>query len=225
MPSRKRLISLLLVLLCVSLLVPASAGGVYASLLMRLSTRTGPGTQYDEPGTYFGKDWQTTQVEVVSAAWDDYNDIWWVQVDFMVDSRHFRAFTGLKRVAVDVSALPQDAPLGTAAMLSAAEARWGPGQDYVKSKYNVPKNTQVTVYSAENGFVQVEFYDARIAKSDRSLRRAWVPAASVSGYWPEAQAVIPPGGTSFLFCPTCGSGLPEGNDFVFCPYCGNSLLK
>lgn len=222
MHCRKRLTGIIL-LLCLCLLVPASAEGVYASLLMRLSTRTGPGTQYDEPGTYFSNTWRTTQVQVISAAWDDRNGIWWVQVDFTVDSRHFRAYTGLKRVAVDVTSLKEDAPLGTASMLSAADARWGPGQDYVKSKYNVPNNTQVTVFAAENGYVQVEFRDARTAKSDRSLRRAWVPSGSVSGHWPESSAAVPPGSTAFLFCPNCGSSLPLGNDFAFCPYCGNAL--
>ena len=224
MRRHKRLAAMLFsLLLCACLLVPPEAGAVSAGLLMRLSTRTGPGTQYDESGTYFQNDWQTTQVEVISAAWDNSNEIWWVQVDFQVKSTRFRNYTGLKRVNVDISTLYQEATLGTATMTSAAKAYRGPGQHYVLSKLNVPQGTAVTVYDAENGFVLVEFYDARTATSARSLRRAWVNEVAVSGAWvsPRLVAQNPP--QHFLFCPHCGRQLPLNNDFVFCPYCGNIL--
>ncbi|NLX82848.1 MAG: hypothetical protein GXZ04_03405 [Clostridiales bacterium] len=161
-------------LLCVCLLITSNAGAVTANLKMQLSTRTGPGTQYDEPGTYFQNDWQSTQVEVISAAWDNHNDIWWVQVDFLVKGTSYRAYTGLKRVNVDINTVYHDTLLGIDSTTSAAKAYWGPGSNYAMSKFNVPKGTAVKVYDVENGFVQVEFYDARTATSDRSMRRAWL---------------------------------------------------
>lgn len=219
MHRTKRLACILFsLLLCACLLLTSDAGAVSAGLLMRLSTRSGPGTQYDETGTYHQNDWNATQVEVISAAWDKYNDIWWVQVDFLVKSTRFRTYTGLKRVNVDISALYAEEPQGTAVMTSNAKAYRGPGQDYALSKLDVPQGTTVTVYDAENGFVQVEFYDARTATSDRSLRRAWVNAAAVSGVWAS------PRGPQYLsFCPHCSRQLMVGNDFIFCPYCGNFL--
>lgn len=224
MRQHKRLaVVLFSLLLCFGLLIASDAGAVSAGLLMRLSTRTGPGTQYDESGTYFQKDWQTTQVEVISAAWDKYNDIWWVQVDFQVKSTRYRTYTGLKRVNVDIGTVFAEGPLGTATMTSAAKAYRGPGQDYALSKLNVPQGTTVTVYDAENGFVQVEFYDARTATSERSLRRAWVNEVAVSGLWVSPRPAAQNGPHYFSFCPHCGRQLQQGNDFFFCPYCGNLL--
>ncbi|MDI9519743.1 MAG: zinc ribbon domain-containing protein [Bacillota bacterium] len=224
---------LCLLLLILSIIPEGQASGIPASLLMRLSTRTGPGTQYDEPGTYFQNDWRTTQVEVMSAAWDNRNDIWWVQVDFTTArGAKFRAYTGLKRVDVDINTVYHEQPLGTAKMTSAAKAYWGPGRDYVESKFNVPNHTKVTVFGAENGFVQVEFFDARMAKSEVSRRRAWVTERAVSGSWSSPVTFIPfvtlapttvPGSEAFSFCPSCGKKLPDGNTFAFCPYCGTSL--
>lgn len=205
-------------LLCACLLITVNAGAVQAKLLMRLSTRTGPGTQYEEPGTYFQNNWNTTYVDVKSAAWDKINDIWWVQVEFQVNSTWYRVYTGLKRVNVDINSVLQESPLGTSYMTSAAKAYWGPGQHYAMSKFNVPMGTSVTVINAENGFVQVEFYDARTATSDRSLRRAWVNQVAVNGSW--SGSYSPP---SITYCPVCYHNLPHGNDFVYCPYCASYL--
>lgn len=217
---------LLSLLLCLGALTAEAS--VYAGLLMRLSTRTGPGTQYEEVGTYFQNDWKTANLEIISAAYDDYNEIWWVQVDFSVRGTNYRAYTGLKRVDVDVNTLYHEAPLGTARMTSAGKAYWGPGRDYKESKYNVPNHTNVTVYNAENGFVQVEFFDARTAKSARGLRRAWVTERAVSGVWSspiDASSSLDHEHQSepFSFCPQCGKELPQDGNFAFCPYCGAAL--
>jgi len=223
------MLAMMSVLICVFSLGTNAAQGVRAGLLMRLSTRTGPGTQYDEPGTYYQNTWNTAQVQVINSAWDDHNDIWWVQVDFAASGKKFRAYTGLKRVNVDINSLYQEQALGNAVMTSAARAYWGPGRDYVEAKYNVPNHTSVTVYDAENGYVQVEFYDARTATSSRSLRRAWVTASAVSGRWVNHQSSVSdripsdPGSGSYRFCPYCRSDLGPGNAFSFCPYCGNAL--
>lgn len=213
------------------------ASGVPANLLMRLSTRTGPGMQYDEPRMYFQNDWRTTQVQVMSAARDNDNEAWWVQVDFTTAlGTRFRAYTELKQVDVDIDTVFHEQPLGAGEMTSAARAYWGPGQEYKESKFDVPNHTKVTVYGAENGFVQVEFYDARTARSDNSLRRAWVSEKAVSGRWtspassepiatptPDLAPTITPGAEAFAFCPSCGKQLPEDDSCAFCPYCGASL--
>lgn len=224
MHQNKRLLSAFFsLLLCFSLFLTLDAGAVSAGLTMRLATRTGPGTQYDESGSYFQNDWASTQVEVISAAWDKYNDIWWVQVDFIANNTRYRTYTGLKRVNVDIGTLYAEEALGMATMTAAAQAYRGPGQDYAQSKLNVPNGTAVTVYDAENGFVQVEFYDDRTATSDRSLRRAWVNAAAVSGHWISLRLAAQSGPQQFSFCPHCGRQLPPNNDFLYCPYCGNYL--
>ena len=92
MRKHTRLLAMMSVLICVFSLGTNAAQGVRAGLLMRLSTRTGPGTQYDEPGTYYQNTWNTAQVQVINSAWDDHNDIWWVQVDFAASGKKFRAY-------------------------------------------------------------------------------------------------------------------------------------
>ena len=238
MRQLKHLASIFCLLLAVLFMVPGvHASGIPANLLMRLSTRTGPGTQYDEPRTYFQNDWRTTQVQVISAAKDNNNEAWWVQVDFTTAiGTRVRAYTELKRVNVDIDTVFHEQPLGDGEMTSTAKAYWGPGREYKESKFNVPNATKVTVYGAENGFVQVEFYDARTAKSDRSLRRAWVAEKAVGGNWispvtsapPATPAVslaptTTPGAKVFFFCPSCGKQLPGSGSYAFCPYCGASL--
>ena len=96
------------------------------------------------------------------------------------------------------------------------------------SKYNVPSGTAVKVIDAENGFVQVEFYDARTATSDRSMRRAWINAVTLHDHWISQRLgvpSIPAPGPWFAFCPNCGKQLPEGNNFNYCPYCGVFLTS
>ena len=69
-------------------------------LLDRLSTRSGPGTQYQEPGTFFRNDtWKGKTVRVLKKATG--NGVWWVQVDFQTDNGNsYRVWTGKKRVDV-----------------------------------------------------------------------------------------------------------------------------
>ncbi len=168
----KCLTALALILVMLTGTFPASAAGIgiKAGLLMRLSTRTGPGTLYDEPGTFFNNNWPSTSVRVLSRAWDSRNDIWWVQVEFGSGTQKIRAYTGLKRVDVDIDRVPNEYSQGTATMIRSSTAYWGPGTDYASSKYNIPSGTAVTIYDIEAGYAQVEFSDSRISNP---LRRAW----------------------------------------------------
>lgn len=64
---------------------------VYGYAIDSLSTRNGPGTQYDGRGTYSSL--KNTWVEVRSRAWDTRNGIWWVEVHIGNDW----LWTGYKR--------------------------------------------------------------------------------------------------------------------------------
>ncbi len=148
---------------------PSKSTGKSASLLMRLSTRSGPSTRYDEPGTFFQNTWQTQKVKVLGKAWDYLNEIWWVQVDFSDSSTRYRAWTGLKRVDIDISKVPYINSIGEGT-ISATETRRGPGKNYAKG----PKITSwkdVVAYGRENGYVEVEWYNV----NDNTIYRFWVP--------------------------------------------------
>ncbi len=203
---------LLAVLLTLPASAPAAGGGVTAPLLMRLSTRTGPGTEYDEPGTFFQSNYAYTTVRVLSRAWDSRNDIWWVQTEFRSGGQSYRAYTGLKRVNMDVYSVPEEKVLGTASTLRAAAAYWGPGTDYAASRYDIPSGTSVTVMDVENGWAQIEFRDGRV-KYD--LRRAWIRTENLSGTW---------GGGGSTALPDCGTYISrtDASDTLEVKYAGSN---
>ena len=82
-------------------ILPASAAPtaapqseVYGLTIDKLSTRTGPGTQYDEGGTYSVKNqW----IRVLAKAWDDRNGIWWVKCEIPYHGEIRVLWTGWKR--------------------------------------------------------------------------------------------------------------------------------
>ena len=132
---RRTLAALAAVLVMLSAAVPAFAAGygTKAGLLMRLATRTGPGTWYDEPGTFFTSNYSSVSVRVLSRSWDNQNDIWWVQVEFSSGGKSYRAYTGLKRGNVNINTVPDEYPMGSATMRYSATAYWGPGTNYASS--------------------------------------------------------------------------------------------
>ena len=146
-----------------------------ASLLMRLSTRSGPGTQYDEPGTFFNKGWQNATVEVRGKYWD--GNIWWVLVDFSANSARYRVWTGLKRVDVNLDKIPEIYPKGQGTV-DATETRRGPGGNYAKG-ITLKHWVDVEAFGRENGYVEVEYYNA---DKDRYYR-FWVPEKKAHIDW------------------------------------------
>ena len=148
--------------------------GLSGNLLMKLATRSGPGTQYDEPGTFFGSNWQTSWVNVVGKAWD--GNIWWVLVDFNYGNAKYRIWTGLKRVNVNLDYVPEIQMSGYGVAYP-TDAYRGPGGNYAKTKA-ISSQTSVEIYGCENGYVEVQYYDYSAGK----YRRCWVPSGSVYVY-------------------------------------------
>lgn len=174
-------------MLCICLLMAAGLpsamadGGnaVTAGLKMRIATRTGPSTQYTEPGTFFEKDWYTAHVDVISKAYG--SGVWWVQVEFTDGGKLYRAYTGVKRVNVQLDRIPEEEILGTAVLSAAGDvtAYYGPGDRYAKMKDVVPWGTQGKIVMAENGYVLMDFYDEYINQQ----RRAWIFSDLVDVDW------------------------------------------
>ena len=149
---------------------PRSAAS--ANLKMKLATRSGPGTQYDEPGTFFANNWKSTTVRVLAKEWD--GDIWWVLVDFSSGGARYRVWTGLKRVDVNVDALPEQYGNGQGTV-NPTDTRRGPGADYAKGP-RITHWQDVVAYGRENGYVEVEYYD----DAQNRYYRVWVPSSAVS---------------------------------------------
>ena len=82
--------------------------GVYGLTIDKLSTRTGPGTQYTEGGTYSVKNqW----IKVLAKAWDKRNSIWWVKCEIPYRSEIRVLWTGWKRFdhsTISLDDLPEE---------------------------------------------------------------------------------------------------------------------
>lgn len=144
------------------------------NLLMKLATRTGPGTEYEEPGTFFRNNWQTQTVKVTGKHWD--GSVWWVQVDFKSGNARYRAWTGLKRVDVNLDRVKEIRASGRL-HVNPTKAYCGPGSNYAKLKDVLFYEDNIEFFGWENGYVEIDYYDV-----NREIqRRCWVPQSAVSG--------------------------------------------
>ena len=179
-------------LLCCALLLsacPGLAGGfdhytrygnAYGVLNRKMATRTGPGTQYDEPGTFP----KTTSIRAISKVWDTRNEIWWIQVRFTYNGADYTAYTGLKRIdGLNLSSLPTESVIGRCTTRRPVEAFYAPSENAARIRRDVPAGAVCTIYGYVYGpygdYIQIEFYDYGIQK----WRRAGVKDWAVDDYY------------------------------------------
>lgn len=173
---------MLILLLVIAMLVPCAAlayynpttgmstdspSVMYARLNQRMATRTGPGTQYSEPGTFYS---EGTKVKLISYT-TDINGVKWVQAEIDANGSLMRVYTGLKRFSgVDTSKLCREERMNIAAALdSNITPAYGPGWQYAEYDFTLRKGSQVLVLDHENGYDMCEFY------VNGTLYRAWFP--------------------------------------------------
>ena len=144
-----------------------------AKLLQRLATRSGPSTNYDELGSYHKKGYE---VQVYSKAYDERNGIWWLQVEFTYGDTLRRAYTGLKRVDIDIDTVPEEYPIYTAKVSAETVGFYGPGTHYARHKGTVEVTTVGTIYAFEDGWAHFEYYDT----DKECYRRVWMDAGCLN---------------------------------------------
>ena len=151
-----------------------SGSGYHPQVMLkqRMATRSGPGTQYTELGSYYK---EGTAVTAVSAAYDDRNGIWWIQTEFTYLGEKRRAYTGLKRLDMEAGDVQQERAVRSAVVNRSVYAYWGPGYDYTMYKDPIPAGTEGVVWQAENGYAQLEFYDDSMGLT----RRVWIPESAL----------------------------------------------
>lgn len=145
---------------------------VIGTLNDKLATRTGPGTQYDEPGTFLSRG---SQVTVLSKAYDQRNGIWWVQVEFTASGSAYRAYTGVKRfTGLNLSLIPEERVIGACVVSQSVTGYYGPGYNYRAISKKVPGGVRCDIYGyafgEEGDFLLIEFFDQNQNRS----RRAWI---------------------------------------------------
>lgn len=163
------LLALCLILGCAS----AMADTAQARLNQKIATRTGPGTNYTEPGTFLS---QGNYVTVHTRVWDSRNEIWWVQVDFTSGGYRYRAYTGSWRMSVDLSRVPQERSLGTVRVTANTCVYAGPGWDYKMWDNTVKSGTTATLLEVENGYGHIECWNSAKGR----YWRVWAPLSNLS---------------------------------------------
>ena len=153
-----------------------TASGKVVVLNDRMATRSGPGTQYTELGSYFQAG---TAVTAVSAAYDERNEIWWIQTEFSYNGEMRRAYTGVKRLDMQAGDVPAEYQLADEAVLNrSVYAYYGPGYGYTMYNRQIPAGTEGKIWRSEGEYAQFEFYD----EAEGAWRRVWVPESALEAY-------------------------------------------
>lgn len=147
---------------------------IYGTLNQRMATRTGPSTDYPEPGTFLSKG---KQVRIISVAFDA-NEVPWVQVELTYGKKHIRAYTGLKRFdQVDVNDIPREFNYDFEAILNQdVTPLYGPGTEYSAYSFTLEAGSSVSVIDYENGYAMCDFY----AQDDEEWNRVWIPDSLIT---------------------------------------------
>ncbi len=146
------------------------------NLLEKLATRTGPGTEYAEPGTFFGKNWQSQTVKVMKKSYD--GSIWWVQVDFRNGSKSsYRVWTGAKRVDVDLSRVKEEKRICACDIRPTRDTWFGPGGNYAKAKVTISRSACGDIFEFKDGYVDVQYWYEDDGYD--GVHRIWLPESAV----------------------------------------------
>ena len=130
-----------------------------------ISTRSGPGTQYTEPGTFSANYAYTVYYQTTGGS------VNWGYVEFPLNGKKIRAYTGVKRFSTS-GYLPYDnEAFNYVTVISPYATHYGPGNEYVEAPYEHPSyGTQAKAFFTENGWTMIEYY-----LSDGRLHRGWIP--------------------------------------------------
>ena len=156
--------------------------GYAAKLLKKIATRSGPGTEYDEPGSFFSAG---TEVNVISKVWDDENELWWFQIEFNNRGDWMRAYTTDNRIDIDPSLVPTENDEGDAReVLYNQRVYFGPGENFLQYQASpIYAGSRAVIYGYEevNGvlWAQIHYREA----VNNQYRRGWVPVDCLST-WP-----------------------------------------
>ena len=168
-----------LIALTLALLLACSGAlaATTATTKMPLATRTGPGTQYTEPGTFLTAG---QQVIVHTKVWDEVNRIWWVQVEFTAGGRIYRVYTGANRLNVNLNNVPEERVLEYSYMMDFTYGYSGPGWGHAfYDKWYIVRETNCRIMEVEDDWCLIDTTSSWPAENVR----VWVPIDMVAGGW------------------------------------------
>lgn len=172
----KRMSAFFLVMMLMLTGIPAYASTDGRVTESRISTRSGPGTAYTEPGSFLS---YGDHVVVHTKVWDSRNEIYWVQVEFTERGESYRAYTGAWRLDTDLNLVPYEIVEGYTSLNRSLTGYAGPGYAYHQyAGVKLHRNASCTIIEVENNFALIE-----TSGSSHGLTRAWVPLDALrNGY-------------------------------------------
>ncbi len=147
--------------------------GITCTLTGRMATRTGPGNEYDEPGSFFQAG---AQVQAFSKVYDHENELYWVQVEWVYSGEKMRGYTTSTRLDINVHLLPDDADPVDARIVNRTPNYYGPGADYRAHTDTIYEGQHGRIYAWVNGYAFFEWHD----DYQNLERRAWIPMENVT---------------------------------------------
>lgn len=154
-----------------------SVGGIVTTLSKRVATRSGPGTRFDEPGSFFSAG---DEVKVFSKVYDEYNNVYWYQIEFQYKNEWYRAYTSETYLNINRSLIPDEPaiydPLDSQRALKKTYVSFGPGEIYKQYTLSVVHpGSRLDIYAIEDGWALVEYTDYGSPMDPQPQRRGWVP--------------------------------------------------
>lgn len=159
------------VLLLMMLFSCSATAETWARATEKLSTRSGPGTQYRDTGSY---DLRGQWVKILSCAYDKYGTCW-VECEILDRKGDpMWLYTGLKRFdpsSYDRNEIEEEMIIGLESRATrTSKAKFGPGTNFTTYKeLTVDKNQRIQLIKVVGDWVQVEW------KTSKRSYRAWIP--------------------------------------------------
>lgn len=139
---------------------------VECTAIQSVSTRSGPNTAYNEPGT-FSRD-LTYKLYYQTEG----NGVSWGYFEFENNGKKYRLYSGMKRVT-NTGYVPYDSENTVWAVITQTHTpHYGPGYDYAAAYCEVPENSRVKAIYQDNGWLLFEYEPVGSKKL-----RAWAPAS------------------------------------------------
>ncbi|MCL2810767.1 MAG: hypothetical protein FWD25_02640 [Clostridia bacterium] len=151
------------------------ASSVPATLIDRMSTRTGPGAAYTEDLKALPKD-----TEIVVFQQEMGSGVPWGLVEFELDDMYYRAYIGMKSMDAD-SEPPWAEKPQTAQVIESITPYYGPGSYYTPFKHTLQAGTWVEVFGCDGTFALVDYPSPD--KPEKRVR-SWIPLRILEGYQP-----------------------------------------
>ena len=164
----KKLIAFVLLICLVQTCALAAGDFAYVRVTDDTMTYMGPGTGFLDTGITLKRG---TYVTVLTKAWDESEDMYWLLVEFKEYGNSYRAYIGEGSVSGSLSGVQEEEALGVVYALADLDVFAGPGWDYGMWNDTVYRGTGAVLLAYEDDYAFIECWNERWDKP----WRVWAP--------------------------------------------------